>query len=310
MTVVLLFCIVVGIIAISRIIPKRKNPLPPPDDELSSLSADVPVVLTGGDSGTSSRYTGSDSSVSHSSSYSKIIRDSSKYRVIMNDSPFPDNLNYKLYRYSAVYLKTNRSRTRTIEAFSKEEARQKIKDLGYAEPTEFEQIPFDPPTESQIEACMAHGRKIPDKACKIDVSYIMDKDMNSDSTPNPELLRYATEMRIPLSYYVGKRDLYDLIFKNLTGEDKIAFFVFCIYRFLSDDRCGNLNECIHKHAFYRFAQDHMDDDPFVKSMLRYSGSDLRFFGTIYINGSSRRGGSTSTTAYKTVKQYLCDRHFI
>lgn len=57
MTVVLLFCIVVGIFAISRIIPKRKNPLPPPDDELSSLSADVPCELLKGDSGGSSSST-------------------------------------------------------------------------------------------------------------------------------------------------------------------------------------------------------------------------------------------------------------
>lgn len=232
------------------------------------------------------------------------------YDVLKNNSPFQDNLNYRNYECKAVFGETHRTRTRQIEAFTESDARDKLKALGYIDPIELKQIPFDPPTGAQIESCRNHGQPLPYKACKIDAAYIIDKQINRDSVPNPELVQYATDMRIPLSYYVGKRALYCYIFDALETRDKIAFFTFCIYRYLADDRCGNLNKSFRKEYFYRFADRKIDDQRFVKSMNRYSGDELRYFGKHYRDGREYSGGSTGTIAYKEAVAFLQEMHFV
>jgi hypothetical protein len=139
---------------------------------------------------------------------------------------------------------------------------------------------------------------------------IISKDIERDYIPNPELVQYATEMHIKLSYYIGKKALYRGIFKCLDPRDKIAFFIFCIYRYLADDRCGNLNKSFRKEYFYRFADQKIDDKRFIQSMERYSGDDLRYFGTHYSNGRELVGGSTRTIAYNEAVAFLREMHFI
>jgi hypothetical protein len=91
----------------------------------------------------------------------------------------------------------------------------------------------------------------------------------------------------------------------LDVKDKIAFFVFCIYRYHSNDRNGNLNRSPHKKSFYLFAANHVADKAFVRSMNRYEGSDLRVFGRARTaDGYYFTGGSTGTLAYKCAYDYL------
>lgn len=250
-------------------------------------------------------------SYNRSTNKAKRIPEHRKYNIIYNDSPFQDNMNYRLYQCKAVFAKTNRTRTRKIEAFSEDEARAAIKELGYLDPIEITHVPFEPPTDMQRAACQEHGTSIPTKACKADVSYIIDCKMKSDSVPNPELLKYATEMKIKLSYYIGKKALYTCIFDHLEQRDKIAFYVFCVYRFLSNNRCGNLNRSVHKDLFYDFADKKLSDQSFVKSVNRHSGDELRYFGTIYVNNyECNGGGSKNTIAYKETKKFLEENHLI
>lgn len=239
--------------------------------------------------------------ISHST---KQINPKESYPIIYNDSPFCDNLNYRQYECKALFIETNRIRTKKIEAFSEEDAINELKSKGYTDPITLTPIPFDPPTDKQIEVCRDYGTVVPNKACKRDVSYIIDKDMDHDSNPNPELLSYATEMRIFLSYYIGKKALYNAIFNQLAIKDKIAFFAFCIYRFNSSDRTGNLNQSKYKADFYKFSESHLQDKSFIQSMNRYKGEQLRFFGKIQVGDSTYEGGSKSTSSYKEVMNFL------
>lgn len=245
-------------------------------------------------------------SVPHSTANNapKQIYHRESYSVIQNDSPFCDNLNYKRYEYKALFTETNRMRSGKIEAFCEDDAITQLKEEGFTEPINLTQIPFDSPTDAQLEACKAHNTTIPRKACKIDVSYIIDKEMEHDSVPNPELISYATEMKIHLSHYIGKKALYNHIFNQLNVKDKIAFFVFCIYRFNSNDRCGNLNKSYYKTEFYQFADSHMNESSFIKSMNRYSGEQLRYFGKLQVENTILEGGSKNTIAYKEVLEFL------
>lgn len=234
----------------------------------------------------------------------KQIQQHESYSIVYNNSRFNDNLNYKRYECKALFIETNRMRKKIIDAFNESDAINELKNIGFTEPINLTQIPFDPPTDAQIEACRNHGTTIPYKACKVDVSYIMDKEMEHDSIPNPELIEYATEMKLYLSYYIGKKALYDYLFNKLELLDKIAFFAFCIYRFNSNDRCANLNKSYHKADFYKFANNHIEDKSFINSMNRYEGEQLRYFGKIQIGNMICDGGSKNTISYKAVISFL------
>ena len=245
------------------------------------------------------------------SSQNKEVSSRNKYNVIYNDSPFPDNLNFYRYECSAIFAETNRKRTRKIEAFSEAEALEQMRSEGFVDPITIKRIPFDPPTEPQITACKQHHTEIPTKACKLDMSYIIDRSIENDSIANPELLQFATEMKIATSYYTGKRTLYCNIFNALDLRDKIAFFIFCIYRFLTKDRCGNLNRSQFKDIFYNFSDVMIENQSFVKSMNRYSGDQLRYFGEYNIGKDTYcYGGSQNTMAYKSAVQYLRKQHLL
>lgn len=219
---------------------------------------------------------------------------------------FADNMNCHLYKCRALYINTKRMRTiKDIQAFDEDGVIEQLKRLRYTEPFEIERVPFPEPSDDQKKWL---GNISYADVCMQDASAILSKRHDRDSVPNPDLLEYATECKICLSYYIGKKALYDKIFWALEGRDKIAFFVFCVYRYTTDDRRANLNKSPHRELFYTFADDNLSNDSFIKSMNRYSGRELRFFGTLTINSRRITGGSTQTIAYKTALEFL-RRHF-
>ena len=218
-----------------------------------------------------------------------------------NKDGFCDNMNYRIYQCKGLFAKTNRKRTLKIEAFSEDEAREHLKQKGFIEPFEIERMPFPEVTDNQRASL---GNISFGDICQFDASALLSKQYDKDTTPNPELLAYATECGLKFSYYIGKNALYDLIFNTVDLKEKIAFFVFCIYRYTTDDRQGNLHNSLYQDYFYKFAEENIENVNFLKSMNKYNGHDLRFFGKLTINNIQTSGGSTNTNAYKTVIEYL------
>lgn len=214
---------------------------------------------------------------------------------------FCDNMNYKHYKCKAIYSKTNRKRTVTIDAFGIEDVNSQLTQQGFLEPFEIERIEFPVVTAAQRDVL---GRISYTDVCQYDASALIDKKFKHDSIPNPELLDYATSQKIKLSYYIGKKALYDLLFNRLELREKIAFFIFCIYRYTTDDRQGNLSKCSHRDLFYKFADENISNAQFIKSMNTYNGTELRFFGTMTVDGVGLTGGSKRTIAYKTATEFL------
>ena len=229
------------------------------------------------------------------------------YSVIYNDSEFPDNMNYKLYKARAVYTQTQRKRSVEVKAFNLEEAKEYMLSNGFKEPIEITQISFPPPTDRQVEACIEHNTQIPDDVCQYDLSAIISKEVDYDTNPNPELVHFATAKGLKFSYYIGKKALYNYIWDSLQGEDKIAFFAFAIYRFVSDDRQANLDKSQHRDVFYQFAKTKLEDVSFIRSMEKYKGENLRYFGKISVDGIQMTGGSKNTIAYKDTIAYLKEK---
>jgi hypothetical protein len=218
-------------------------------------------------------------------------------------------MNYKRFSVRGINQESGRKKTITLDVPNNTTPYALVlQQKTLNEPLEINEIPFRPPSDRQLEYAHDLGIKIPKDVCLEDVTALISFAVDSDSTPNPELIEYATNKGFMFSEYIGKKSLYDLIFNNLPLVDKIAFFCFSIYRYLSDDRNGNLDASPYRDAFYSFAQQYEEDKKFVASMLTYEGKDLRYFGTMRIKEDNEsisvHGGSVSRTAYKTAANYL------
>lgn len=235
------------------------------------------------------------------------------YKQIIKKSSTTDNMNCDLYLFTAKYLKTNRIHTNhTIQIFDSNDIENAIIKLGYEAPIEYERIEFEQPTDRQIDYLKdLTNDNIPQNLSKEDASALIDRFVEKDRIPNPDLFSYAKQMNIPVSYYCGKKRLYNTIFENLPLRDAIAFFAFCVYKeeFNSYD-IANLNFSPHKKLFYDYSDFVCDNESIVKSLYRYRGQDLRYFGTRIYNGHEIHGGSKNTIAYKNAKQYLSLKIYI
>lgn len=214
---------------------------------------------------------------------------------------------YKHYSVAGKHKDTGRKRTINISAISLEQCKEKAADEGILEPYEITEYPPSLPSERQLAYAKDLGIKIPENATFKDISALLDRKQQVDNLdPQQGLIDYANAREFEFSKYIGKKALYNLIFYKLSGKDKIAFFIFCVYRWLSDDRESNLDTHKYKDKFYELADKLTNDDKFVKSMNRYEGEEIRFFGALTsTNGEISFGGSTETIAYKTASEILC-----
>lgn len=228
------------------------------------------------------------------------------------------NLNYSDYTFSGKFTKTGRMRTkRHIRIFKDEDVLYSIIKLGYEQPITYSrEIPSSPSTAQLDYLCdlaLDHGNSVPAVLSFYDASALISRYVDHDRIPNPELFHFADEMHISVSYYSGKRMLYDIVFAQLDELNRTAFFIFCVYRDIDHSVSGNLNRCRYKDLFYSFAESVKDDSKFHKSLdENYYGADLRFFGSKYSKslGYSLSGGSKRTYAYKQAKEFLISHGLI
>lgn len=222
-------------------------------------------------------------------------------------------LNINKYEIKAKYLPTGRQRKVIIEARSEEEALSK---LG-SEYSDVKSVTVKnrPPTERQIDYAHSLGINITDDMCFEDVRCLISRKTDDRQPPKQGLIDFADAHNISFSNFTGKKALYNSVFYGLPQKDAIAFFIFSLYRYLSDDRESNLDKSLYKIYFYEFAEEYNSNSKFVKSLYdNYRGEDLRFFGTLHIsdsNGESwNSGGSAKTYALKCAKNYLYERNLI
>jgi hypothetical protein len=217
-------------------------------------------------------------------------------------------MNNNLYEVRGVFSQTKRKRRTIIHAKSSRQATLKATEQGFIEPIEIVEIPHESPTERQITYAIDLGIHIPQDASKEDVSALLSRKLDYDSEPNPGLLEFADERGLFFSKYIGKKILYNKIFRELDIRDRIAFFAFSIYRYLSDDRHANLDTSPFNDKFYLFADQVVTEESFIKSLNRYEGKDLRYFGKAQILEDGyiieTYGGSVNTIAYKKTVKFL------
>lgn len=195
-------------------------------------------------------------------------------------------LNRTLFKIKAKYKPTNRIRTIKVWARSENEINDKLVTMDY-EPADTIEILPQPPSDKQIDLAKSLGYVISPEMTAMDLQAIISQKLDRDSAPpKAGLMEFADEKDIVFSNYTGKKAMYNLVFAKLSEIDKLAFFIFCVYRHLSNDRESNLNKSPYKNFFYEFAADALSDRKMVSSLINnYSGEDMRFFGTIRTGNS-------------------------
>ena len=214
---------------------------------------------------------------------------------ISTPEKFNDNLNYMLFDGEGIYEKTGRKRKIHIEAFSEWEAIEELQSSGFSPGTiTISRIPFEPPTEPQIDAMKKHHDKIPKKACKIDISFLMEKIIQNQRDPDKQLIDFATSQKVKLSYYTGEKSLYCCIWNKFLLEEKFAFYLLCVEK----DKRGIW--MFDKFDFYKsLASSYINDEKFMNSFKQYSGAGKEFFGFIKEAGVEYGySASRNTNCYK------------
>lgn len=211
------------------------------------------------------------------------------------------------YVFKGKYIKTNRVKTIKFTANSDSEAYKKI-DLkkDSFESLDLTERYYLPATENQLECANKLNIKLPLNATFMDATYAIDKKQDNERAPNSDLLDFIKDRGLAYTEFFGKKACYNYVFINLDDLDKIAFFIFSIYRFYSNDRQGNLDKSPHKDIIYDIAARIYDYPKALKSLLdNYTGRDLRFFGTLKgYHNESYYGGSKKTTIFKLASTEL------
>lgn len=219
-------------------------------------------------------------------------------------------LNHQLYLIKGPHKDTNRVRTLEIKAFDIQDAENQAFTSGLKEIRGITLIPHPKPSERQIEYAQNVGIQILEEYSAEDVSALLSRYEMKDSDPNEGLIEFATGKGLFFSNYIGKTALYRKIFHTTEEKDRIAFFLYCVYRYISDDRHANLDTHAIKDVFYAFADLYIDNPKFIQSLNRYNGEDIKFFGKFNVGNSTYQGGSVDTIAFKTAREYLIDQRLI
>ncbi len=234
------------------------------------------------------------------------------YEATSNEIGF---LNYRTYSFNARFIETNRLRTRQIETFEPENILEEISSLGYYKDSiTYKLILPEPATEKQLQYIKSLMEKtsytveIPvDKLSKTDASGVIDYLLAGGQTPSKDIMEYATELHIRASYCSPDWLIFEKIFYALPDKERIAFFIFCVFRDKYKPACENPNRSPHKGLFTSFADLYCENKRFLDSLeknyLNNENLDLTYFGKITDEFWGDRD-NRQTLAYKTAIAYL------
>lgn len=206
---------------------------------------------------------------------------------------------------------TGRKRKRIFTAPNEEEARQ----LAEADGTlveEITEIPPDPPTERQLDYAKDLGISIPSNATKDDLSDLISLKVDRDKPATERHKKFARMYGLGFTDYIGKKALFSRIQAALVapGREKelLSWFTFRVYRELAG---GSDNAPISgpdDPIIEEIAEELVNDEKIIKSVRRYEGNDLIWFGEwTSPDGYVHTGGSNRTAAYKQISSLLKQR---
>ena len=207
--------------------------------------------------------------------------------------------------------RTNRAIERAYSAHDESEARAIAESNGIA--VESVRIRQDaPPTEAQLSYAKDLGIVVPDDATKSDVSDMISCRVDHDKPATERHKSFARMYNVEYTEYVGKKKLFNMIFTALQHPsrtiDMVSWFVYRVYRELVNGADDAPIKRPENPIIKEIAQNMANDSSVVKSIRRYEGSDLVWFGEWTApSGLFCTGGSNNTIAYKHASSLLREK---
>lgn len=203
---------------------------------------------------------------------------------------------------------SGRARKRIYSAFDKAEALEMAEANGTIVDT-VHLLPDEPPTDSQMAYAKDLGISIPENVTKDEISELISSHLEKDKLATERHRSFAKRYRVECTRFAGKRALFDHIFYALkeSGRERelVSWYVFRVYRELVE---GAENAPIREPddpIIQEIAEQLQNDQPVIKSIRRYEGRDLIWFGEWTApDGRVFTGGSNNTIAYKRTSQLL------
>lgn len=161
------------------------------------------------------------------------------------------------------------------------------------------------PTERQIAYAKDIGITIPDNASKGDISDLIDAQLAGGKLATIRHRNFATCFSLEIPRFIGKKQLFDLIHSSLSvpGREKelVQWFAFRIFRNMCKGDTNVMLDTPSNQVFVSIADQVYAEVAVIKSIRRYVGRELIFFGKFtQIDGNEIQGGSTATIAYKRI----------
>ena len=212
------------------------------------------------------------------------------------------------FKVTGVGVKTGRNRTRTYSAFNEDRARQMALDDG-TEPEKIEIIPPQPPTERQLEFARNVGINVPQGASADEVSDLLSIYQDRDKPATERHRTFADYYEVETTRCIGKKKLFQLIFNKLSqqgNEEELAtWFTFRVYREITNAANTAIAAHPNNPKLVAIGKQLAKDEKILKSIRRYEGKDLIWFGEWTApDGITYSGGSNRTAAYKAAASAL------
>ena len=168
------------------------------------------------------------------------------------------------------------------------------------------------PTEAQLSYAKDLGIVVPDDATRSDVSDMISFRVGHDKPATERHKSFARMYHVEYTKYVGKKKLFDMIFAALQHPsrsiDMVSWFVYRVYRELVNGADDVPIKGPDDPIIKEIAQNMANDSSVVKSIRKYEGSDLIWFGEWTApNGLFCTGGSNHTIAYKRASSLLREK---
>lgn len=172
-------------------------------------------------------------------------------------SPSGGFVNWAYFEVKGTNSTTGRQNTRRYTAKDETAAAAIAEADGLNFPYEITALPNDAPTDRQINYLRSWNVAVPKGAAKEDISAILSRLEDSYDTvsenqisqdtiveyihplpgPNEEFAKYAHDMGVLFSRYIGGKALFHHTVYNLKDYDRAAFFAYCVL-------CSHYNETI------------------------------------------------------------------
>ena len=198
-----------------------------------------------------------------------------------------------------------------ISAVSESEVRQLAEKDGILV-EEIIELPPEPATVRQLKYAKDLGISIPANATKGDLSDLISLKLEKDKPSTKRHREFARKYGIETTQYIGKKTLFDRIRAALIvpgrENELLSWFTYRVYRELANGADNAPIQGPNDPVIQEISERLSSDEKIIKSIRRYQGRNLIWFGEwTSPDGYVHTGGSNRTVAYKTVASLLTEK---